>query len=111
MSKTPKKTETMPEIPNMIRDILSTIGLSSECRVLPDSGGQTGWGKYRFPKADGSDTPVPVLLFDHKAKAHIGCKESGLGHLPLRCAVPPEIQLQHLLQVRFIQRCLRAGQQ
>ena len=82
MSKTPKKTETMPEIPNMIRDILSTIGLSSECRVLPDSGGQTGWGKYRFPKADGSDTPVPVLLFDHKAKAISDAKSqvSGIFH-------------------------------
>ena len=82
MSKTPKKTETMPEIPNMIRDILSTIDLSSECRVLPDSGGQTGWGKYRFPKADGSDTPVPVLLFDHKAKAISDAKSqvSGIFH-------------------------------
>ena len=81
-SKTPKKTETMPEIPNMIRDILSTIGLSSECRVLPDSGGQTGWGKYRFSKADGSDTPVPVLLFEHKAKAISDAKSqvSGIFH-------------------------------
>ena len=81
-SKTPKKTETMPEIPNMIRDILSTIGLSSECRVLPDSGGQTGWEKYRFPKADGSDAPVPVLLFEHKAKAISDAKSqvSGIFH-------------------------------
>ena len=72
----------MPEIPSMIRDILSTIGLSSECRVLPDSGGQTGWGKYRFPKADGSDTPVPVLLFEHKAKAISDAKSqvSGIFH-------------------------------
>ena len=72
----------MPEIPNMIRDILSTIGLSSECRVLPDSGGQTGWGKYRFPKANGSDTSVPVLLFEHKAKAVSDAKSqvSGIFH-------------------------------
>ena len=72
----------MPEIPSIIRDILSAIGLSSECRALPDSRGQAGWGKYRFQKADGGETPVPVLLFEHKTKAISDAKRqvSGIFH-------------------------------
>ena len=57
-----------PEIPNIIRDILTTMGLSSKCRTIPDYGEQAGWGVYRFQKADGGDAPVPVLLFEHRAK-------------------------------------------
>ena len=55
------------------------MGLSSECRPIPDTGGQAGWGRYRFQKIDGKETPVPVLLFEHKAKTISDAKRQASG--------------------------------
>ena len=60
----PEKTHKLPE---RIRDLLSSMGLSAEFRPVPD-GDPGGWGKYRFVRADGSEPPYPVLLFEHKTK-------------------------------------------
>ena len=63
----------------MISDILTAMGLSSKCRTIPDYGEQAGWGVYRFQKADGGDAPVPVLLFEHKAKTIADAKRQVSG--------------------------------
>lgn len=51
----------------MIERILAAMALSAECKAIPGED-QAGWRAYRFPKHDGSDTPIPVLLFEHRAK-------------------------------------------
>ena len=56
-----------PELPERIKGLLSSMGLSAEFRPVPD-GDPGGWGKYRFVRTDGSEPPYPVLLFEHKAK-------------------------------------------
>ena len=56
-----------PELPERIRGLLSSMGLSAEFRPVPD-GDPGGWGRYRFVRTDGSEPPYPVLLFEHKAK-------------------------------------------
>ena len=68
-----------PDIPNMISDILTAIGLSPKCRTIPDHGERAGWEIYRFQKADGGDAPVPVLLFEHKAKTIADAKRQVSG--------------------------------
>ena len=60
--------EKMPNLPERIRNILSSMGLSAEFRTVPD-GDPGGWGKYRFVRTDGSDPPYPILLFGHKTKS------------------------------------------
>ena len=59
--------EKKPNLPERIRDLLSSMGLSAEFRPLPD-GDAGGWGRYRFVRTDGSEPPYPVFLFEHKAK-------------------------------------------
>ena len=56
-----------PELPERIKGLLSSMGLSAEFRPVPD-GDPGGWGRYRFVRTDGSEPPYPVLLFEHKAK-------------------------------------------
>lgn len=51
----------------MIERILAVMGLSAECKPIPGED-QAGWRAYRFSKHDGSETPMPVLLFEHRAK-------------------------------------------
>ena len=57
-----------PKIPPAVASILSLMGLSSKCRIIPGSKSQAGWKQYRFPKSDGGKTPVPALFFEHKVK-------------------------------------------
>ena len=59
--------EKKPNLPERIRDLLLSMGLSAEFRPLPD-GDAGGWGRYRFVRTDGSEPPYPVFLFEHKAK-------------------------------------------
>ncbi len=56
-----------PDLPERIRDLLSSMGLSAEFRPVPDND-PGGWGKYRFVRHDKSEPPYPVFLFEHKAK-------------------------------------------
>ena len=56
-----------PDLPERIRDLLSSMGLSAEFRPVPDND-PGGWGKYRFVRPDKSEPPYPVFLFEHKAK-------------------------------------------
>ena len=56
-----------PDLPERIRDLLSSMGLSTEFRPVPDND-PGGWGRYRFVRTDGSEPPYPVFLFEHKAK-------------------------------------------
>ncbi len=76
-----KDSEKTPQFPNRIKGVLDSMGLSEECRPLPDNN-SAGWGRYRFTRADGNDTPIPVLLFEHKAKAIPDAKRqvSGIFH-------------------------------
>lgn len=59
----------MPNIPHTIVDVLSTMGLSSEGKVIPDTGSSAGWHRYMFLRSDGTEPPVPILLIEHKAKS------------------------------------------
>ena len=56
-----------PDLPERIRDLLSSMGLSAEFRPVPDND-SGGWGRYRFVRTDGSEPPYPVFLFEHKVK-------------------------------------------
>ena len=56
-----------PDLPERIRDLLSSMGLSAEFRPVPDND-LGGWGKYRFVRPDKSEPPYPIFLFEHKAK-------------------------------------------
>ena len=70
-----------PRFPGRIKDILAAMGLSAECRSLPDKSG-AGWKTYRFTRSDGRDTPYPTLLVEHNTKAVPDAKRqvSGLPH-------------------------------
>ena len=57
------------KIPGTISDVLSTMGLSSGGKVIPDTGDSKGWKRYMFLRLDGSEPPIPVLLIAHKAKS------------------------------------------
>ena len=56
-----------PDLPERIRGLLSSMGLSAEFRPVPDND-SGGWGRYRFVRTDGSEPPYPIFLFEHKAK-------------------------------------------
>lgn len=56
-------------VPGMIADVLSALGVSSEGKVIPDTGGSAGWHRYMFLRSDGTEPPVPILLIEHKAKS------------------------------------------
>ena len=45
---------------------MAIMGLSAECRPFGDK--NAGWSQYKFTRTDGSDTPIPVLFLEHKAK-------------------------------------------
>lgn len=66
-SKGVQAPKTGPKIPDMIKSVLSVMGLSSECRIIPGAEPE-GWRRYRFLKPDGKETSIPVLLLEHKAK-------------------------------------------
>ena len=73
--------KTQPRLPSMIADVMTALGVP-ECRALPDDGGQAGWGRYRFLKSGEGETPVPVLLLEHKIKTISDAKRqvSGIFH-------------------------------
>ena len=70
-----------PRLPSRIGGILAAMGLSMECRPIPDKNG-TGWRTYRFVRTDGGDTPYPALLIEHNTRAVTDAKRqiSGLFH-------------------------------
>ena len=70
-----------PRLPSRIGGILAAMGLSPECRPIPDKNG-TGWRTYRFARTDGGDTPYPALLIEHNTRAVTDAKRqiSGLFH-------------------------------
>ena len=48
-----------PNVSGMISDVLSTMGVSSEGKPIPDTGGSAGWKIYMFLRSDGTEPPVP----------------------------------------------------
>ena len=60
-----------PKMPKRIREILATVGASSDCRFIPEGDvvrADAGWRRYSFLRGTtGND--VPVLLLEHGAKS------------------------------------------
>ena len=58
----------------MVTGLLDMMNLSTTPRPIPDAGMQPGWYAYWFPRPDGAEPPVRVVLLRHKARGILGAK-------------------------------------
>ncbi len=56
---------TVQIIPDIVQNVLLTMGFSTQCRSIPDEENKRGWEKYYFYN---KETKMKAFLFEHKAK-------------------------------------------